>query len=117
MSSLAEILKRKAERKKKLQQSLESLINQLKSLGALKIILFGSLARDEIDINSDLDVFVLMPSNKNGKEWMDIIYEKLEMGVAADIIAYNLEEFKKKLSLSSFLGNIINSGRILYEKT
>ena len=110
-------MKRKAERKKKLQQSLESLINQLKSLGALKIILFGSLARDEIDINSDLDVFVLMPSNKSGKEWMDIIYEKREIGVAADIIAYNLEEFKKKLSVSSFLGNIINSGRILYEKT
>ena len=117
MSNLAKILKRKAERKKKLQQSLESLINQLKSLGALKIILFGSLARDEIDINSDLDVFVLMPSNKSGKEWMDIIYEKREIGVAADIIAYNLEEFKKKLSVSSFLGNIINSGRILYEKT
>jgi len=117
LSNLAKILKRKAERKKKLQQSLESLINQLKSLGALKIILFGSLARDEIDINSDLDVFVLMPSNKSGKEWMDIIYEKREIGVAADIIAYNLEEFKKKLSVSSFLGNIINSGRILYEKT
>ncbi len=43
-------------------------------MGAQKIILFGSLASGDVDVNSDLDLFVLMPSAKTGKEWTDIIY-------------------------------------------
>lgn len=70
---LKEILQKKEERKAKLQASLNSIVTQLKGIGALKIILFGSLARDDIDVRSDLDLFVLMPSNRTGKEWMNLI--------------------------------------------
>lgn len=117
MLNLKEILKKKAERKRKLLSSLESLIDQLKNLGALKIILFGSLVRNEIDVDSDLDLFVIMPSNMTGKKWMNLIYSEVERGISSDIIVFNLEEFNKNLPYSSFLDNIINSGRVVYEKT
>lgn len=116
LPTLSEIIKKKAERKKKLQTSLDSLINQLKNIGALKIILFGSLVKEEIDVNSDLDLLVIMPSKMTGKEWMNFIYKKIERGIASDIIVYNLEEFNKKISTSSFLSNTVNTGRIVYEK-
>ncbi|GAH49342.1 unnamed protein product, partial [marine sediment metagenome] len=51
LSSLNEILKRIAARKKLLQGSLDSLVIQLRDIGAIKIVLFGSFARDEVDIN------------------------------------------------------------------
>ncbi|HTY91741.1 MAG TPA: hypothetical protein VMC84_11245 [Methanocella sp.] len=43
MSELDKILERKKERKARLQEALESIVSQLKNLGALKIIVFGRL--------------------------------------------------------------------------
>lgn len=117
MSRLKEILQRKSERKARLQVSLDSIINQLKNIGALEVILFGSLAKGDVDVYSDLDLLVIMPSIRTGKEWMHLIYEKVERGIASDIIVYNQKEFHEELPTSSFLQNIINSGRVVYEKT
>lgn len=117
MSKLEEILKKKEDRKIKLQTSLDSIVSQLKRFGALKIILFGSFAKGEVDVHSDLDLLVIMPATKSGKEWMKFIYEKVERGCASDIIAYNQEEFEDKLPKSSFLRNILSFGKVIYEKT
>lgn len=108
---------KKEDRKIKLQTSLDSIVSQLKRVGALKIILFGSFAKGEVDVHSDLDLLVIMPATKSGKEWMKIIYEKVERGCASDIIAYNQEEFEDKLPKSSFLRNILSFGKGIYEKT
>lgn len=116
MSKLKEILQRKERRKAKLQSALDTIVSQLKGIGAMKVILFGSLANDSVDVSSDLDLFVLMPSTKTGKEWMDMIYEKIERKIASDIIVYNQKEFHEKLPTSSFLQNILK-GKVVYEKT
>jgi len=115
VSRVKEILQRKEQRKARLQASLDSIVNQLKGIGALKIILFGSLARGEVDINSDLDLLVLMPSTKTGKEWMNIIYDTIERRIASNIMVYNQKEFHDKLPTSSFLQNI-SKGKVVYEK-
>ncbi len=116
MSKLTDILRRKAERKARLENALVSITNQLEELGALKIILFGSASRGEVDTNSDLDLFVIMPSKKNSREWMNIIYRRVERKVASNIIAYNWKEFEERVSSSSFLQNV-TKGKIIYEKT
>jgi len=115
MSKVQEIIKKKNDRKNKLLSSLDLIVDQLKKMGALKIVLFGSLMRDEVDINSDLDLFVLMPSTKTGKEWFNIIYDQIERKVASDIIVYNEKEFDEELPWNSLLTNI-SKGKIIYEK-
>lgn len=89
MSKIEEILQKIAKRRTKLLQSLDSILDSLKEMGAQKIILFGSFARGDVDVNSDLDLFVLMPSSKTGKEWTDIIYNTLEKKVASHIVVFN----------------------------
>jgi len=115
MSKVQEIIKKKKDRKNKLLSSLDLIVDQLKKMGALKIVLFGSLVRDEVDINSDLDLFVLMPSTKTGKEWFNIIYDQIERKVASDIIVYNEKEFGEELPWNSLLTNI-SKGKVIYEK-
>lgn len=117
MSELEEILERKEKRKTRLETSLSSIASQLENIGALKIILFGSFANGDIDLYSDLDLLVIMPSTMSGKEWMKLVYEDVEREVGSDIIVYNLREFEENLPISSFLQNIVNSGRVVYEKT
>ena len=97
--------------------SMESITKQLVDLGALKIILFGSLASGNIDVSSDLDLLVIMPSTQSGKQWMKDIYENTKRRIAADIIVYNQTEFEIERQHSHFLRNILDSGRVIYEKT
>jgi predicted nucleotidyltransferase len=115
MSKVQEIIERKKIRKKELEAALESIKHQLIRLGAIKIILFGSLNIDDIDIYSDLDLFVIMPSVKTGKKWMDVIYQNIVREIASDIIVYNETEFKENLVDNSFVNEIINTGTIIYE--
>jgi predicted nucleotidyltransferase len=115
MSRVREILRRKSERKARLQESLNQIVSQLKNMGALKIIVFGSFARGNVDVNSDLDLFVLMPSTKTGKEWTDIINDAIDRKVATDIIIYNDKELHEMLPASRFLQDVLK-GNVVYEK-
>lgn len=115
MPKISRMLQKIEQRRKKLDQSLNSIVQSLKEMGAQKIILFGSFANGDVDVNSDLDLFVLMPSTKTGKEWTDIIYDGVEKKVASHIIAFNQDEFWNELPVSSFLKNILK-GKVLYEK-
>jgi predicted nucleotidyltransferase len=115
LSRVQSILNRKIKRKNKLEIALKSIKKQLISFGAIKIILFGSFKTGKIDIYSDLDLFVVMPSNKSGKEWMNFVYENIDREVACDIIIYNEEEFNNYLSTSSFLSEITTHGEVIFE--
>jgi predicted nucleotidyltransferase len=115
MSIVSEILRRKSERKVRLQQALDQIVSQLKDLGALKIIVFGSFASGNVDVYSDLDLFVLMPSTKTGKEWSGIIEEVIDRNVATDIIVYNDNELHDMIPASRFLQNVMK-GNMVYEK-
>lgn len=116
MSKLKEILQKKKEREEKLKSSLASVVSQLRDFGALKIILFGSLAEEDVDVSSDLDLLVIMPPGKSGKEWVRLVYENVELEIASDIIIYNQKELQENLPTSSFLRGVLDSGRIIYEK-
>ncbi len=116
MSRVQEILLRKRARELKLKSSLAHITEQLRDLGALKIVLFGSLARGHVDTDSDLDLLVIMPANVSGKEWTGIVYDKVERGIVSDIIVYSQDEFESRLPESSFLQDIMASGRVVYEK-
>ena len=116
LSRVQEILNQKKKRKENLEAALKSLKNQLINFGASKIILFGSLNSGDIEVNSDLDLFVLMPSTKTGKLWTSYIYENLERDIACDIITYNEQEFEENKETNSFLSEILKTGKIVYEE-
>ena len=72
VSSLEEIKSRKRRRKKDLEKALEEIKKQLITMGAIKIILFGSLAKNNIRSWSDLDILCVMPATKTGKKWQRV---------------------------------------------
>jgi predicted nucleotidyltransferase len=115
MSLLKRILEKKERRKARLQAALDSLVKELAALGAIRIVLFGSFARRDVDISSDLDLLVIMPPERTGREWQNLIYETVERTAAADIIVFNEREFRENLPRSTFLRNAMK-GRVVYEK-
>lgn len=113
---LEETMAKKRAREEKLQAALKRIVTQLQEWGALKVILFGSFARGTVDSQSDLDLLVIMPSSQPSKAWMDQIYQRVERGVATDMVIYSQDDFEKMLPESAFLQEILRSGRIIYEK-
>ena len=115
MSLLAKIQGNKEKRRAKLQATLDSLVEELGALGALRIILFGSFSRGEIDVGSDLDLLVIMPSMKTGRKWRDLIYTRVERTAGVDLIVFNEQEFRENLPKSAFLRRALE-GKVVYEK-
>jgi len=116
LSRIREIRARQQRREDQLQTALESVACQLKDKGALRIIVFGSVVREQVDVDSDLDLLVIMPSTRSGKEWTKVIYDEVEQGIAMDILVFNEREFQESLPVNTFLRNIVDSGRVIYEK-
>ena len=113
--TLEEIRARKELRRRDLQRSLERITGQLRDMGAIKVIVFGSFASGDITSRSDLDILAVMPSTKSGREWMGKIYEEVDRDVDCDILAYTREEIEKMLPVSGILRNAMSGGRTVYE--
>jgi len=113
--TLEELRAQKEKRKEQLFQGLEEITQQLKEMGAVRILLFGSFARGKIGRWSDLDLLVIMPSTKSGKEWMKEIYENVERPVDCDILAHTEEELNKHIPISRFLRYVLKTGKVIYE--
>ena len=114
--SIKEIKALQAMRQKKLKENLEHIVQQLKDMGAQKIILFGSYANGRIWSGSDLDLICVMPSMRSGKAWMKIIYDEIDRDVDCDILAYTKEELSRIFPVSRFVRYAFETGRIVYEK-
>lgn len=103
------------QRREKLDLALTRVTEQLVSLGAVRIVLFGSLAHNQTHEYSDLDLLVVMPSIRTGKEWADLLYEQVDRQVAADLVVYSAEEYAEMLPRSAFLQGIESSGRVIHD--
>jgi predicted nucleotidyltransferase len=113
--TLQKLRNQRANRKKQLDCAFERIITQLKDMGAVKIVVFGSYVSGFIRKWSDLDILVVMPSTHSGKEWFKKIYDEVEMEVAADILPFTEEELNVKIETSSFIRHALKTGRTVYE--
>jgi predicted nucleotidyltransferase len=116
MKTLWEIEKRVENRKKALSSALPCIVDQLRQMGAIKIILFGSFLSDRIGPSSDLDIFLIMPDGKSGKEWLGEVYSRIDRKVACDFFVFNESEFERDKEISSLIREVLKKGRIVYEK-
>ncbi|MFN3762414.1 MAG: nucleotidyltransferase domain-containing protein [Anaerolineae bacterium] len=93
---------------------LDQIVDQLRAMGARRIILFGSRARGQLRRESDIDLLVIMDDGRTFKERMRDIYTHLETDADVDILAYSPEEFERIRS-RSFFRRILAEGVVLYE--
>ncbi len=115
MKTLEEILQRKERRREALWRALPRLVEQLAAMGALRVVLFGSLARGEAGLSSDLDLIAVMPDSLNSRDWTRKVYAEVDPGVACDLLVYTESDLKRMLPVSRFLRHALREGKVLYE--
>ncbi|MDR2592175.1 MAG: nucleotidyltransferase domain-containing protein [Chitinispirillales bacterium] len=105
---------------------VEEMTERLKALKPYKVVLFGSYARGTATEDSDLDVMVVLDSNERSRRFDDFIergkpvsaaVRELRKTIPMDLIVYTLAEFEYLIHEKDFfVGEIMESGKVLYEK-
>ena len=92
------------------------ILAQLRSLGAVKVILFGSTAQGETNVQSDLDFLIVMPGERGFSYWSRRLYEEIRRDVAADFLVYSEREFAEVVKYSRLVRHALRTGKVLYER-
>ena len=82
-----------------------------------KIILFGSCAFGKIKPSSDIDMLIIKKSQKRRIERIQDVLFMIDNNLPFEPLVYTPLEIKKRLALGDFfVKNILEKGKILYEK-
>lgn len=110
------LLEKRRKYVEELEKSVERVREVLAGLPEVeRVILFGSYARGQRDLLTDLDVLVVMRTHLPFLERQKFLYQRLALSVDADILCYTPEEFEA-LKDSPFWRTALREGVLLYEK-
>ena len=91
------------------------LVPALKKIHARKAMVFGSFARGTQDMRSDLDMIVVMDTDKRffrRYDDLDELYARLK-GIAVDILVYTPDELER-MSSRPFVRRALREGKLIY---
>lgn len=108
------------ERKKVLLQALSEMLPLLtEGYHPEKVILFGSLAKNQVHEGSDLDLCIIKKTTQRPIDRQRELVRLIRPTVATDFFVFTPEELKRGLEekRSFFQQEIMREGKVLYEKT
>ncbi|RKY68194.1 MAG: nucleotidyltransferase domain-containing protein [Candidatus Latescibacterota bacterium] len=88
----------------------------IEAVHPLKIILFGSAAREEMHPDSDIDVLVVMPEGVHRRRTAQLLYRQIKgLGVPFDILVATPDDLEKhKDNIGLIYRAILQEGREIY---
>ena len=106
---------------------IDELVLLLKPSDPYRIILFGSHATGNQDINSDIDIMVILDNNDVSKTYTERLNKKayirnllltINRKIPLDILVYSKEELNLIKNYGNyFIDEIEKTGKIIYEKS
>lgn len=110
-------MSKSTQRKKELELELDRIKKEIVfKLCPNKIILFGSLVGGKIEEWSDIDLVVVMDTNKRVYDRIGEVLAATNPKVAVEFIVYTPQEFEMLKDSEMFVKEeILEKGKILYE--
>jgi predicted nucleotidyltransferase len=95
---------------------MDLILDQLVSMPHVeKVILFGSYGAGRRDLFTDLDLLVVMDTEKDFLQRTVDLYRQIQTDVDVDLLVYTPKEFESQ-ALSGFVRHALATGQVLYEK-
>lgn len=102
---------------KTIEEKLESVIAGLKLYDADKAILFGSCARGDADVYSDIDLIVIKETDRRFLDRLADVIEAIQPSFGIDVLVYTPEEFERMLAEENpLLTEAMKHGKVIYER-
>jgi predicted nucleotidyltransferase len=99
------------------QKNIDQLVKSVvEAVQPLKIILFGSAARDNTTFDSDVDLLVVMPEGIHRRETARYLYKHLgETGIPVDILVATPDDLKRhKNNIGLIYRTVLQEGKEVY---
>ncbi len=104
------------------KQALDTIIGEilqriLAVAQPVKVVLFGSAARGEMGTDSDIDLLVVVPSDRHRRRTAQTIYRNMiGVGFAADIVVVTEEDIERYRDMPGVvIMPAMEEGRVLYD--
>jgi len=97
-----------------LRQEAERLTTLASALGVQRVVLFGSLARGEPGLASDLDLLIVWDTPLSFLARTVKLYRRLQPRVAADLLVYTPDEMER-MAHTPLIRRALEEGKVLYE--
>ncbi|EGD51640.1 DNA polymerase beta domain protein region [Thermoanaerobacter ethanolicus JW 200] len=82
-----------------------------------KIILFGSLATNQINEWSDIDLIVIKDTDKSFYERLEEVVKVAKPTIGTDIIVYTPKEIEEMKESMFYVEEILKKGKVIYERS
>jgi predicted nucleotidyltransferase len=82
-----------------------------------KIILFGSLATNQINEWSDIDLIVIKDTDKSFYERLEEVVKIAKPTIGTDIIVYTPKEIEEMKESMFYVEEILKKGKVIYERS
>lgn len=92
----------------------DNIVSSLKQVNPRKIVLFGSYAHGKPNTNSDIDLLVVVDTNKSFHQRIQDLRPLLPKDKPIDLIVLTPEEYQKAKGINPLVTEIDSKGRILY---
>lgn len=93
---------------------LDSIIKPLQSINPAKVILFGSYAYGTPRKDSDIDLLIIVDTDKNFHQRVQQIRPLLPASKAIDLIVLTPAEYKKAKGSNPLVAEIESRGKVIY---
>lgn len=93
---------------------IDSLIAPLKSTNPQKIVLFGSYAYGNPDPDSDVDLLVVVDTDKTFHQRIQQLRPLLPKDRPVDLIVLTPKEYQKAKGINPLVDEINSKGKVLY---
>jgi predicted nucleotidyltransferase len=115
VSAARQLFQQKREsHRRALIHEVERLKAVAQQLGVERIVLFGSLARGEPGLTTDLDLLIVWDTSLGFLERTVEMYRRLRLRVPADVLVYTPAEMEQMIH-TPLVRQALAEGRVLYE--
>ena len=97
-----------------LRHEVERLTTLATALGVQRVILFGSVARGEPGLASDLDLLIVWDTPLSFLARTVELYRRLQPRVSADFLVYTPDEMER-MAHTPLVRRALEEGKVLYE--
>jgi predicted nucleotidyltransferase len=102
-----------AERLAQLEAEAQRLTRLLVEGGATLVVAFGSFARADVGLASDLDLIAVMDSDLPFINRLERLYSEMKPEVGLDLLVYTPSEFEW-MRERAFIRDALSEGRVLH---
>ena len=103
------------EHRAELRAEMERLTREAAALGVERVVLFGSAARGEAGLASDLDLLMVWDTDLNFVERTAAMYAHLKPTVACDLLVYTPAEMER-MAARPFVRRALEEGKELHAR-